>query len=287
MQKEWAFGVDATGQHLNLLWKSVLAEDRQPLGDRTDFLPFVKALGRACANMATSVEGAGMELGNLSLLIPSSAPVAVPGVASELRGIPAEVVRGLAEVVLSATVCRHCGQRLSTSPVSDPCCKHGAEQPMSWWPALPTSEELFGGGTAAPFPLRKAVGTSGRIGSDGETKVNHLDAAHAMPDGRRRAVRNGEDMVAGANVGGGLMRRRESFIETLRVLDASTRWSHTREELARWDRSGGESGGGGGGLAEGFACFLDGLSARMTALAQRQNGRFRRGRSALKPETER
>lgn len=292
-----------------MLWSSVLAEDHQPLGDRTDFLPFVKTLERACGgNIPTSVKDSEVERGTLSpqtlppqspaldappaavegesLQKPSSAPVAVPGVASEARGIPGEVLRGLAELVISATVCRRCGQRLSSSPASDACCKHETEERMSWWPALPTSEEeVFGSNVVATFPLAEAAGAGSRIVGDGETEGDLLHAAYAMAGGRGRDVAEGEDVAGGANAGGGLMRRRESLVGTLRALDVSTRWSHMREELARWGRSDGEGGGGGGGLAKGLAFLLDCLDARVAALAQRQNGRFRRGRSALEPKT--
>lgn len=133
-------------------------------------------------------------------LFEPAAAVALPALTRDARGIPAAVVRGLVEAVLSAAVCC-CGREVAVeAPAGGGCPAHGLTA-VSW-------VRLFPSGVRG-----------GRI--DG----NHGDAE--VDEGRRRYVASGTAL------------RRACLVETLRALSAACRCEHTREELARQCRGAG------------------------------------------------
>lgn len=310
-RQEWSFATDETGQHLQSLWGRVLAEEHQPLADRADFLPFVKALGRACLSLHdTPTHTAGVDevdAGHLSTATPaspphppflytpsaatigdetgelrchpsSSAPAAVadPGTTSAAHVISIGVLRGLADVVLSVAVCSRCGQQLRRhGSTSDACCKHGVEQSRLWWPPLPTGEdgqgELDGNDVVEAFAFASADGC-------GVEDTDNTVATDRVAD---------DGVSDGANTYRLFVRRRESLVQTLRALNATTKRSHTRHELARWSRTSGDGGSGAGDVATGLALFMDALCVRVEELGRRWSGHFRSGVVAVKSEADR
>lgn len=262
-----------------------------PLVDRIDFLPFVTALRHACERNKSTPAPHGFKLETVppptesqlhppaahsartagsdraSLREPPSIHVLVD---SEARGVPVDVVHGLAEAVLSAAVCRSCGYRL-TVDASRGCTTHGLEGTIAWRPVLRSDEEENEGDGSiflAPFPLADAPGTSdGSInGEQGPLAEQRADGGVAEADGRGR--RSDEEQDGGTAVTGGLARRRDCLAETLGALSVATQWSHTREELARRDRA------GGGALVKGLASLLSALCELMATLRSGQQGMF-------------
>lgn len=285
-QHDWAFAADTTGRQLRALWHKVQSKGG-PLADDPDVLCFVRALRQAVdPGPAASRPGDG-GLGSSAPSRPAAATrgdprndgdnrhasptltrkpstpftTVVPASTAEAGGIPAEVVRRLPEAVLSAAICR-CGQRV-TSPSAAACCAHGLAE-VSWRLIVPAGEgaELVagargGGSTPQAQPSGIAVAYDGSPARGPEPPAREFDEAEAMG---RRATR------------GGLAPRREFVAETLAVLSIATRFSHTREEMARGERLG----AGGWGAAKTFSSLMDALSARAAEIRRRRGGTLRR-----------
>lgn len=216
-------------------------------------MPFVAALTRV------------LELdsgGQAAQTTPGGAGPAADKAVRVAPALPDGVVRGLAEAVLSASICR-CGREVATGE-GNGCPTHGFSA-VSWARVLPSgtwtdgAEAISGGG--------QQHGMTSGGGIDGEgTSSSH--GGYAKPD--RSEV--DADRVGGHISGGGTgtSQRRACLVATLRALSAACRWPHTREELARHCR------GEGGGLAIGLAVLCDALCVRVTELKRRQQGPFRR-----------
>ncbi|CAM9527499.1 unnamed protein product [Ectocarpus fasciculatus] len=190
-----------------------------------------------------------------------------PALATDTRGIPVDAVRGLAEVVLSASVCS-CGREVVAETRGAPssaawtfgCPTHGLSA-ISWARILPS-------GT-----WRHEAEAIDREEGDGGARV---DGCH-IKGGCGRGGGDEEGWhTADAE---GTARRRACLIETLYALSAACRWSHARDELARLCD--------GGGIATGLASLCDALCSRVTELKRRQQGPFRRPHIAGSIECER
>lgn len=285
-QRVWAFADDAEGHRLKTLWQGVKTREDQPLAFRPGFVPFVTALRSyletagttddsdiATAAMANSVVGQQMTDNASSPPLGHDAEVVegAPALAADTRGIPIDAVRGLAEVVLSASVCG-CGKEVaagrrdgsSSAAWAFGCPTHGLSA-ISWARILPSGTWRH---EAEAFDRDE-----GDDYGDGGARV---DGCH-IKGGCGRGGRDEEGWhTADAE---GTARRRACLIETLYALSAACRWSHVRDELARLCE--------GGGIATGLASLCDALCSRVTELKRRQQGPFRRPHIAGSIECER
>lgn len=284
-QRVSAFAADAQGHRLEALWQDVKTCKDQPLPSRPGFVPFVTALRSyletagttdgsdiATAAMANSVveqqmaDSASSPLGHDAEVVEGA-----PALAADTRGIPVDAVRGLAEVVLSASVCS-CGREVTAGTRDGPssagwafgCPTHGLSA-ISWARILPSGTRRH---------EAEAIGREeGDDCGDGGARV---DGCH-VKGGCCRGGRDEEGWhIADAD---GTARRRACLIETLYALSAACRWSHARDELARLCE--------GGGIATGLASLCDALCSRVTELKRRQQGPFRRPHIAGSIECER
>lgn len=132
-----------------------------------------------------------------------TAAVATPARTGDVQGVPTDIVRGLVEAVLSASICR-CGREVAGTEKRPSrgrgCPTHGLVA-VSWERVL-QSEAAYAGA------------------------ANADDKREGARERRRAAAR-------------GLARRRACLVETLRALAGACQWSHTRQELARQSRDGG------------------------------------------------
>ena len=311
--QEWAFAENADGQHLQSLWQNLKAGDGQPLASRAGFLAFATTLRRALETSRTvavtaTVCGDGSAIGDgpdpsLAVrLAPSRPPqheddseasrcsptvAAVPTVTGGARGIPTDVVRGLAQAVLSAAVCR-CGREVAAdSPVGLGCPAHGLAA-LSWARILPIgglrggSEDMRrGGGDKKEAWLGDGAAGSGDSGGGGfgggrggdgggggsDVGIGACGGATSDDDGTASSTLDGRARRRTVN---GTERRRACLVEALRALSMACRWPHTREELTRQCR------GGHGGIAKGLGLLCDALCARVVELRRRRQGSFRR-----------
>lgn len=218
-------------------------------------MPFVNALTRVLelasgrqAGQSTAGAGAGSGANEAARVVPA---------------LPAGVVRGLAEAVLSASVCR-CGREVATGE-GNGCPTHGFSA-VSWARILPSGTWTEGAEAISSGGGQRSMDSSGGIDDE---------AAFGSPGGDAKPHREevDGDGVGGHSPGGtGTSQRRACLVATLRVLSAACRWPNTRarEELARHCR------GEGGGLATGLALLCDALCVRVTELKRRQQGPFRR-----------
>lgn len=207
--------------------------------DRRDFVPFVAALRRGCelatTTLCTSTCGSLVDRMDGVRLAPPSIPpaveipldacsklpvteenvfaaltepvrttaVATPARTGDAQGIPADVVRGLIEAVLSASICR-CGREVAGT------------------------DNLSSGGKGCPTHGLTAVSWE---------RVLQSEADHGCAADTVDVRRGGQERRR--TVASGFARRRECLVETLRVLAEACRWSHTRQQLARQSRGGG------------------------------------------------
>lgn len=214
-------------------------------------MPFVAALTRVLdldsgRQAAQSTAGAGPVADEAVLVVPA---------------LPDGVVRGLAEAVLSASVC-HCGREVATGE-GNGCPTHGFSA-VSWARILPSGTWTDGAEAISGGGAHHSMGSAGGIDDEGASSSHGGDA---KPD--RAEVYAG---IAGDHSSGGTgtSQRRACLVATLRALSAACRWPCTREELARHCR------GEGGGLVTGMALLCDALCVRVTELKRRQQGPFRR-----------
>lgn len=243
------------------------AGEDQPLASRPSFSLFVIGLRRALQSSGITCTGGVETTAETDGASPLSsgldtgcAAVRTPALTHNARGIPADVLRGLVEGVLSASVCR-CGRDVvvgakegSPSAEAVGCPVHGLSA-VSWARILPSGRwcdraEAFPGET----PHRSEVGGDGDSGDPPEhcTRVGSDEVARHHP------------------VGNGTARARACLLETLCALSAACQWSHTREELARQGRAGGS------GIAQALMLLCDALCTRVTELRRRRQGPFRR-----------
>lgn len=307
-QREWAFAADARGRHLELLWNSVRAGGNGKLVDNPDFLSFVTALndslrasgspsmptgsgGAKCIpqspvsprlpiHLTSAAAADGADSKQLKRLTTTAAVVEVPAVTADARGLPREVTRCLTEAVLSAAECL-CGEHLKD--FREGCSTHGLAE-VIWSRVLPTSHGS--GGVVADPAVSRVEADLDRVGNQmmgGPGSAGHrVDIGDtATADASRLANAHSQE-VAGegreSSVGGRQAWRRECLVENLHALAAVTRWSHTREELARRGRSSVRDGGGGGGMAKVIYLLLDALCGRVTELKRQRNELFRSDR---------
>lgn len=192
--------------------------------------------------------------------------------------LPDGVVRGLAEAVLSASVCR-CGREVASGE-GNGCPTHGYYA-VSWARILPSGTWTDGAEAGARGGTQHGIGSGGELDDEGACSSHggddKVDRA-GIDAGREGGHSSGGK---GTGTGTGTSQRRACLVATLRALSAACRWPDTREELARHCR------GEGGGLATGMALLCDALCVRVTELKRRQQGPFRRSYVAGSAESER
>ncbi len=271
--QEWA--ADADSRRLRGLWQSVTADDGLPLVGRQGCLAFLTALTRALehadddsvghSSAGEQAAGAWQEAGGAGL---AGDEAAGSGVAPAL---PGAVIRGLAEAVLSASVCS-CGREI-TGGEGGGCPIHGFSA-VSWARVLPTGNGTGGGGTVLGGSGESpGVAIEGTL-LDGEDEDAYGRSSGAETKQHRAGGAGGADggQAQQRSGGTGMAARRACLIAALRALSAACRRARggAREELASQCR------GGRGGLAKGLASLCDALCARVIELKRRQQGPFRR-----------
>lgn len=236
-RREWTADVVADGQQIHALWQRVNTDEGQPLASRPGFMPFVAALTRVVDSgrqAAQNTTGAGSAADEAVRVVPA---------------LPDGVVRGLAEAVLSASVC-HCGREVATGE-GQGCPTHGFSA-VSW-----------------SRVLRRGTWNGGPEAFSGGGGEHSMAGGGGIDDGGASSSHGGDADSSGGS-GKGTSQRRACLVATLGVLSVACRWPHTRVELARYCR------GKGGGLAKGMALLCDALCTRVTELKRRQQGPFRR-----------
>lgn len=291
--REWTS--DADGQHLRSLWQSLTdACEGQPFVSRPGFLPFVTAVTRILQHKSTAGNRGDGGSGARERGRPAGqdSPEGEGGASLEANApaeavsfaLPEGVIRGMAEAVLSASVCR-CGNGMvgggthgsssSSSPGAIGCPTHGFSA-VSWVRILPSGNWRDGAGAVSEGGGLGRV-SSTRVGGDDTSGSNGGDTEQTRTGVNDDGVGCHRNSAGGA----GLSHRRACLVATLQALATACRWRHTREELAMLCR------GGGGGIAKALALLCNTLCARMTELRRRQQGPFRRSHVAGSAEADR
>jgi len=272
---EWA--ADADSRRLQGLWQSVNADDGRPLVGRPGCLVFLTALTRALELEGEGSDGrasAGEQAAVVRRQKTGHADLvgdeAGAGAGVVAPALPGGVIRGLAEVVLSASICS-CGREM-TAEEGGGCSTHGFSA-VSWARILPTGNGRGGGETVSGGGGERFGVPSGGTWLDGETDAYAGSSGAETGQHRARGAGGADGGEASQSSGEtGIAARRACLVAALRALTAACRLPRggAREELARQCR------GGRGGLAKGLASLCDALCARVTELKRRQQGPFRR-----------
>lgn len=250
------------------------ADDGRPLVGRPSCLTFLTALTHALEHTGEGAVGRSFAGGQAAGAWQKNGGASLAGDEAVEAGVaptlPVGVIRGLAEAVLSASVCS-CGREMTVGGGGG-CPTHGFAT-VSWARVLPTGNGRGGGETVSDGSGEHFGVASGETMVDGEGDACGRSGGAETKQHRAGGAGGADGGQAQEGSGGtGMAARRTCLVAALRALTAACRWPRggAREELARQCR------GGRGGLAKGLASLCDALCARVTELKRRQQGPFRR-----------